>query len=573
MAVYYYGILFIISYLLSIFYVYIWQKRFNLIITSLFILIPLVNLMYYIMYSADVIDVESATVALKLIYVGGCFLPWFITIAVMNLCGIELYRWVRFVSFMINSLLYGFVLTIGHFPYFYKDLKVTYDGDTPVLVKEYGFVHTIFYIVIAMYFLVSIAVIIYSYFKKKQVSGRIIFMLFLPHALAIIGYLCNNILGNNIELMPLIYTIAQIVYLFIVHRMALYDVSDMVIESMVQSGDTGFISFDFKYNYLGSNDTAKKILPVLNDLVVDHSIEGLGELKNNVYKWIDHFKENDSATKSLYTFHDEEGKNEDRIYIVTVNYLYDGRRRRGYQIFLEDDTQNQKYIKLLDKYNSELQDEVAKKTSRIVEMHDNLIISMATMVESRDNSTGGHIKRTSENVKILINSIKGDGVYDFSDSFCRNLIKAAPMHDLGKIAVDDALLKKPGRFTDEEFEQMKQHAAEGARIVHEILKDTDDEDFKKVAENVAHFHHERWDGSGYPKGLKGKEIPIEARIMAIADVYDALVSKRVYKASMSFSQADRIIMEGMGTQFDPELEKCYVHARPWLEAYYSSLES
>ena len=144
------------------------------------------------------------------------------------------------------------------------------------------------------------------------------------------------------------------------------------------------------------------------------------------------------------------------------------------------------------------------------------------------------------------------------------------MHDLGKIAVDDEILRKPGRFTPEEFEIMKTHAAEGARIVHEILKSTDDYEFHLLAENVAHYHHERWDGSGYPEGLKGREIPPEARIMAIADVYDALVSKRVYKEEFSFEKADSIIMEGMGTQFDPALRAAYEAARPGLEAYYST---
>ena len=142
------------------------------------------------------------------------------------------------------------------------------------------------------------------------------------------------------------------------------------------------------------------------------------------------------------------------------------------------------------------------------------------------------------------------------------------MHDLGKIAVDDAILRNPNRFTPEEYEVMKKHAAEGARIVHEILKDTDDKAFHHLAENVAHYHHERWDGSGYPEGLKGEEIPLEARIMAIADVYDALVSKRVYKERMSFEEADRIISEGMGTHFDPQLKECYEKARPRLEEYY-----
>ena len=120
---------------------------------------------------------------------------------------------------------------------------------------------------------------------------------------------------------------------------------------------------------------------------------------------------------------------------------------------------------------------------------------------------------------------------------------------------------------------MKKHAAEGAHIVHEILRDTDDEPFRKLAENVAHYHHERWDGSGYPDGLKGTEIPLEARIMAIADVYDALVSKRVYKEAMSFEKADSIIMDGMGKHFDASLKPYYVSARPKLEAYYRSLDA
>ena len=191
------------------------------------------------------------------------------------------------------------------------------------------------------------------------------------------------------------------------------------------------------------------------------------------------------------------------------------------------------------------------------------------MVESRDNSTGGHIRRTSAGVRILTEAIRKDGALELSDSFCEKLIKAAPMHDLGKIAVDDSILRKPGRFTPEEYEEMKKHAAEGARIVREILSDSDDEEFLRIAENVAHYHHERFDGSGYPEKLKGDGIPIEARIMAIADVYDALVSKRVYKKEFSFDEADRIILEGMGTQFDPALRGIYEAARPKLEAYYA----
>ena len=163
------------------------------------------------------------------------------------------------------------------------------------------------------------------------------------------------------------------------------------------------------------------------------------------------------------------------------------------------------------------------------------------------------------------------GMDGLTEEFCKNMIQAAPMHDLGKIAVDDAVLRKPGKFTPEEYEKMKAHAAEGARIVDSILEGTDNEAFHKVARNVAHYHHERWDGSGYPEGLKGEEIPIEARIMAIADVYDALVSKRVYKDKFSFDDADRIMMESMGKHFDKRLERYYLSAKPVLEEYYRSM--
>lgn len=220
-------------------------------------------------------------------------------------------------------------------------------------------------------------------------------------------------------------------------------------------------------------------------------------------------------------------------------------------------------------YNKELEKEVAAKTEQIEAVHGDLVLGIATLVESRDNSTGGHIRRTSTGVKILTETILEDGSLHLSKEFCKKIVKAAPMHDLGKIAVDDAILRKPGRYVPEEYEEMKTHAAKGAYIVHEIMTEAEDEEFRQITENIAHYHHERMDGTGYPEGLKGEEIPIEARIMAIADVYDALVSKRVYKEKYSFEKADKIILEGMGTQFDPQLRTYYEKARPKLEAYYA----
>ena len=202
------------------------------------------------------------------------------------------------------------------------------------------------------------------------------------------------------------------------------------------------------------------------------------------------------------------------------------------------------------------------------DMQNKLVFGMATMVEGRDNSTGGHIKRTSEVVKLIVEEMARDSSLNLDHHFINNVVKAAPMHDLGKITVDDAILRKPGKFTPEEYDAMKKHSSEGARIVKEILDDCGDEYLEQITINVAHYHHERWDGNGYPKGLKGEEIPLEARIMAIADVYDALVSKRVYKEEFSFEQANSIIIDGMGKQFDPQLEKYYLQARDKIEKFY-----
>ncbi len=563
----YYISSFIISLIIAIVYVYRWQKRFDVNISAIMILIPIVNLAYYVMYTEHEPDV--AGYAFKVIYMGGCYLPWFTLMCVFDMCKISLSRVVRVISFIVNTLMYSIILTIGHLPLFYEKIDISHDGEKWIFHKTYGPMHSVFYVYIAIYFIVTIITIIYSYMRKKEVSRKLLTLLYVPLLVSIMGYALNHFVMDGIEIMPVMYLISEIVYVLIARRVSLYEVNDMMLETMVETGDTGFITVDFKYNYLGSNETAKEIFPEINDLIIDKKISKSDKLNKTVVHWIKHFEE-EGEDKTVYIdYGDPTTEDDDKMYAISINYLYDGRYRKGYLIYIVDDTQNQMYIRLLDRYNEELEDEVKAKTESIIKMHDNLILSMATMVESRDNSTGGHIRRTSEGVNILIDEIRKQGKLKLSDEFCTCIIKAAPMHDLGKIAVDDAILRKPGRFRPEEYEIMKSHAAEGAKIVHEVLKETDDEAFKQIAENVAHYHHERWDGSGYPDGLKGEEIPLEARIMAIADVYDALVSKRVYKEKMSFEEADAIITEGMGTQFDPGLKAVYEAARPRLEEYYT----
>lgn len=239
----------------------------------------------------------------------------------------------------------------------------------------------------------------------------------------------------------------------------------------------------------------------------------------------------------------------------------------GYKV---DIVSNDDFGELVDVFN-DMSADLAEKNKKIQAIQDSIIKGMAVMVESRDNSTGGHINRTSDCVRVFVDKLSYMLDYeDVSQAYWDAIIKAAPMHDLGKIAVDDAVLRKPGKFTDEEYEKMKAHSAEGARIVENVLSQVDDEEFKQIAINVAHYHHEKWDGRGYPEKLSGEDIPFEARIMALADVFDALVSKRCYKESFTYDRAFNIIEESLGSHFDPKLGKLFIQCREDLIQLYDS---
>lgn len=562
----YYITMFVVSVLLVIIYAFIFHKHFDVNLTIMTILVPVLTLGFVFMATSKTI--QEALIGLKISYIGGCFLLLSAMFLIYNVCGVVLKPWMRAILVTISFVVFGFSLTIGHNDLFYigiPDLEMS-DGAAHIINKNYGPMHTVFYVMVVIYYLMTVGVIIYSFFKKKQVSRSILILIVLSVTVAMIGFFGGRLITQKFELLPATYNLGIIIYLIIASRLRLYDASDSVTDSLVQKGDTGFISFDSKMRYLNSNETAKTMIPELGDLIVDHPIEHHDWLKEDFDSWVRAFEK--------YGVDKQFMKHRERIYLVNVSHLvigHLGHSHSGYQFLISDDTSNQQYIELIKNYNSQLEEEVAEKTKHVIEMQDKLVLGMATMVEGRDNSTGGHIKRTSDCIRILVEEIKKDNILGLDDVFCNNLIKAAPMHDLGKIAVDDIILRKPGRFTPEEFEIMKSHAAEGARIVAQILDGTDDQEFAKIAVNVAHYHHERWDGSGYPEKLKGEEIPLEARIMAIADVYDALVSKRVYKESMSFEAADKIIMEGMGKHFDKKLEPFYVAARPKLEEYYRNI--
>ncbi len=202
---------------------------------------------------------------------------------------------------------------------------------------------------------------------------------------------------------------------------------------------------------------------------------------------------------------------------------------------------------------------IKQQSSRIIELQDHMIRTMADVIEERDASTGGHINRTANLVKVLLDAMSKDGRYSYlTQAYIDRVTSAAPLHDVGKIKIPDNIINKPGKLTPVEYEVMKKHSEYGADLVHRCIKNVEDKSYFKVAYNIALFHHERYDGKGYPTGLIGDQIPLEARIMALADVYDALVSPRVYKSPFPKAKAIAILIEGRGTQFDPDLTDIFI---------------
>ncbi len=203
-------------------------------------------------------------------------------------------------------------------------------------------------------------------------------------------------------------------------------------------------------------------------------------------------------------------------------------------------------------------------------MQDGLIVTMADLVENRDSDTGAHIQKTAAYSKIIVEGLQKKGYYPekISSKFISDVVRSAPLHDVGKISIPDEVLNKPGKLTDEEYEIIKTHTVYGKIIMEKAINTVNGENYLKEARNMAAYHHERWDGKGYPEGLHGEQIPLSARIMAVADVFDALTSSRVYKPPFPLKKALEMINENSGSQFDPKCVEVFMEALPEVEAVY-----
>ena len=259
--------------------------------------------------------------------------------------------------------------------------------------------------------------------------------------------------------------------------------------------------------------------------------------------------------------------------MATANFAFDSKTSRDQAVerIVQLDIQTGDEIENLYRATTKTMEDmvryvayIQRQNHLIGRMQNGLIMVLADMVESRDQNTGEHVRKTAAYTRIIMTQLKKEGIYvdQLTDEFMDDVENSAPLHDVGKIQVPDAILNKPGKLTDEEFEIMKTHTTAGAQIIDQAISMVSEGNtrYLQEAKNLAQYHHEKWNGRGYPCGLSGEDIPLSARVMAVADVFDALVSRRSYKDGFPFEKAMDIIREGSGNHFDPNVVKAFIDA-------------
>ena len=531
----------------------------------MFVMIMIANMGYYSVSVAE--SMEAALMGHRLIYLGAVFVPVFLLFSTMKLCHFEIPGWLFATSLTLSCVVLYFAFSVGHNDAYYKNVSLGKEKGMTYLMKEYGPMHNLFYVLLFGSLLLTVGMILYSYFAKKNVPHRVTFYILFVEVITLGCYLVRILTKSNLETIGLAYVLDEFLLILLIRRIGKYEIMENVANSLDESSTNGYIAFDEQGRYVSCNEMAKEFLPELEKQKVDEYLNQedvpllyaqFGNMLGNLIV---------EEKKCLI----EVGE---RVFECSLKILHPPKSNKidGYLIEVVDDTKQQKYLRLLNNYNDDLEKEVKRQTAYVHKIQERMVLGMADMIENRDTNTGGHVKRTSEVIRIFTKELKKvEKEYGFTEDFLNYITKAAPMHDLGKIAVDDRILRKPEKFTPEEYEEMKKHSVKGAEIVTQILNGVENEEFVRIATNVAHYHHEKWNGQGYPAQLSGIEIPLEARLMALADVFDALVSKRCYKEKMDYDRAFKIIEQSLGEHFDPQIGKMFLKCRPQLEEYYNTI--
>lgn len=560
----FFGILLVISVLVIL---YMAQKNYeniDIYYWTLVILVPIVVLGYWL--KTRVTTVEGAKLCFCFIYIDSTVLLTAVIFNIMRFMGIAVKSWIKLVAYIVGFVHLFIIWLCFDNDLYYKNVTLIDTGLGTATKMVNGPLKIVHWIYLILVLSIIIALMIMAIVRKGTYSRRTLILYSLLTGVGILVYIIESILDVDFSNLPALYVTADILIALNYDHAHTHDIACLISEQQKYHGTKGYVAFDLDRNFLSCNSKIYDFVPELKKQIVDENLPPDSELRSIFYSLIDDYRRDFKNVKKF----DHDGRI-CQCEISEFSIRKDG-KVQGYLFDIDDVTEEEKVLQVMKDYNTTLNKEVKIKTESIKNIQEKVVLGLANMVENRDNNTGGHVKRTSDLIKIVVNEAKRQGVYSISEQYAEDIVRAAPMHDIGKITIENSILCKPGDLTKEEFDIMKTHSVKSGEFVNLILKGVEEKHFVDVAYNVARYHHERWDGRGYPEGLVGEMIPLEARLMAIADVYDALVSQRYYKKALKYEEAAKIMVEGMGSQFDPNMLSVFLGCRHELEEYYMNIQ-
>lgn len=494
---------------------------------------------YYFLYSSKTL--EMAIFSNKFLYVGGCFAPLFTVLLLCRLCNIRMPKPLITLLSLFSSVVWALVFTIGKSTIYYKHMDLCFADGYAYLVKEYGPAHILYPIMIVLYGLLMLYYMFYAIHKRNEVSIQVILTIGTTGVAVISMYILEKILHLNVALAPFGYLLGLGLITKYYARINMYDLSSNLAVSIEKMEDYAYLIFDDQYRYFHANALAKELFPEIKEWNIDQAVpESETYLYKTVVQYLMDWDEKDSADRTI-NVNDSYFK----LHIRTIDY---GRKENvGYLLELSDCTSEQKYYTVMEEYNARMEKEIFEKTRelRVQQIQTKnfflqTVIALSEAVDAKDRYTSGHSRRVAEYSR-KIAARMGKSKEELDDIYYTGLL-----HDVGKIRIPVEIINKPGKLTDDEFNIIKVHPVTGYHILRSISENS------SIA-IAAKYHHERYDGKGYPNGLSGNNIPEIARILCVADSYDAMTSNRSYRNALPQDVVRSELEKGKGTQFDPQI--------------------
>ncbi|SDB06936.1 HD domain-containing phosphohydrolase [Eubacterium oxidoreducens] len=529
---------------------------------SIVILVPVILLGYWL--KTTVTSVEGARIAFAFIYLDSTVLLVIILFSILRMLQIRMPVWGKALVYIATFVHIFVIWNCIHNKLYYKSMKLIDTGVGIATKMESGPLKSVHWAFLLIVMIAIVWLLIVAWVKKGTYSRKTLILYTAVLAAGILIYIIEALIDIDFSTLPTLYVVSDVLIAFNYDRDHNHDISFLVSKEQAENSKRAYVALSLSGEFLSCNKKTYDFMPELEMQIVDEQLQK-GTFANEIlYDLLDAYKNGGTLTSEFQV-----GEMACLCEISEFSLARSG-KAQGYLFDIRDITEERRVFQVMRNYNKTLNEEVSEKMENIKRIQEKVVIGLANMIDNRDSNTGGHVKRTSEVVRILVEEVQKQGIYDMDEQMAEDIIRAAPMHDLGKITIDNHILLKPGRLTDDEYEIMKTHSVKSGEFVHLILDSVEEKRFVKVAFNVARYHHERWDGGGYPEGLVGEMIPLEARIMAVADVYDALITDRCYRKAMSVPEVTRIITENMGTQFDPNMYSVFLGCKEKMEEYYAN---